>query len=112
MIDSYEFGSITIEGRRYDRDVIVHPGGVRANWWRKEGHRLDVSDLEEILADPPQVLIVGTGYFGRMAVPLETLDSLRRRGIEVIVLPTREAVACYNELAASKRVVAALHLTC
>ena len=46
--------------------------------------------------------------------PDETLAALRGRGIDVVAKPTRDAVAAFNELAAepSKRVVAALHLTC
>jgi hypothetical protein len=38
MIDKYSFGSITIDGRTYDTDVIIYPERIDDRWWRKEGH--------------------------------------------------------------------------
>ena len=66
MIESYDFGLIVIKGRRYTSDVIVFPERVIEGWWRKEGHRIYVEDLKEILdREPrPEVLVVGTGYYG------------------------------------------------
>jgi len=112
-IEEYRFGHITIDGREYDHDVIVFPQRVRADWWRKEGHRLDVADLDEVFQDPPEVLVIGTGYFGNMAVSKATLALLHERGIETRVLRTGEAVAEINRLQHElARVVGALHLTC
>jgi hypothetical protein len=59
------------------------------------------------------VLVVGTGYYGRMQVPGEMLDALRSEGIDVRVEQTNSAVAEFNRLQReSARIVAALHLTC
>lgn len=110
-IESYSFGRIRIEGRDYDSDVLVFPGRVR--WWRREGHSLCLEDLEEVLADPPQVLVVGTGYYGNLRVPEETRAALAARGIELRVATTGEALAELERLQRqAARVVAALHLTC
>lgn len=112
MIDSYNFGRIVIDGRRYTTDVILFPNRVRDGWWRKEGHRLHVEDLKEAVREKPEVLIVGTGYSGLMRVPTEVRDYLESEGIGLIAQSTREACKTYNRLIQSKRVVAALHLTC
>ena len=112
MIEAYEFGEITIGGRKYRRDVIVTPEGVIDGWWREEGHRLRVSDLSEALKARPEVLVVGTGYYGCMKVDEEVLEELGRMGVEVIVQNTREAWRTYNEVSRGRRAVAALHLTC
>ena len=113
MIDSYDFGRIVIDGRRYNSDVLVFPHRVVSSWWRKEGHQLHLNDLEEVVKEGGEVLIVGTGYSGLMRVPAETEESMRRKGFEVIIRPTREACETYNSLVESgKKVVAALHLTC
>ena len=70
-------------------------------------------DLAEVLAAPPRVLVIGTGYYGRMAVPQETLAALRARGIEAHVSQTGEAVDEFNRLAREcADIVAAFHLTC
>jgi hypothetical protein len=39
MIDNYEFGSITINGKTYNNDVIIRAEEfLNDKWWRKEGH--------------------------------------------------------------------------
>jgi hypothetical protein len=112
MIDSYEFGSITVDGAGYRCDVIVFPGRVVADWWRESGHRLVLKDLEEVLRYGPRLLIVGQGKFGHMAVDREVQAEARRRGIELFTAPTDRAVEEYNRRFGENRVVAALHLTC
>ena len=113
QIDNYSFGHIGIEGHSYDADVIIFPDHVQERWWRQEGHRLAREDLETVLTEKPDVLIVGTGYYGRMEVSEETLDALRAAGVDVRVEKTGEAVAEFNQLQREcARIVAALHLTC
>jgi hypothetical protein len=113
QIDHYSFGHIDIEGSSYDADVIIFPDRVQERWWRREGHRLAQEDLGTVMAERPEVLIIGTGYYGRMQVPEETLDSLRAAGVEVRIAETGEAVEEFNRLQSEyARIVAALHLTC
>lgn len=115
LIDSYRFGSITIDGRSYRSDVIVFPDRVLDSWWRKNGHRLVVEDLKEVMtAEPrPEILVVGTGYSGLMKVSREVEEMLRSYGIKLVAKPTEQAYETFNELLRSgRRAVAALHLTC
>ncbi len=113
-VEKYEFGLIVIDGKEYKRDVILTPDGVEPEWWRREGHRLRLEDIRDVLERVrPQVLIVGTGYYGMVKVEDEVRDFLRERGIELVKEKTGEAVRRYNELSGrGVRVVAALHLTC
>ena len=112
MIDRYSFGRITIDGKDYRADLILLPDRVLGSWWRKEGHNLCLEDLGEALAVKPEVLVVGQGRPGLMKVPKALVEDLERRGIEVRVAPTEQAVRTYNELAGKRKVVAALPLTC
>lgn len=82
MIESYDFGVIVINGKRYTSDVIVFPERVMDSWWRKEGHRLYAEDLKEILEHEPrpEVLVVGTGYHGLVKVSPEVKKALESRG--------------------------------
>ena len=112
FIESYSFGRIVIDGRQYTSDVILFPDRVYSSWWRTKGHRLSIDDLSEVLKDPPEVLVIGTGSVGLMRVPGETTRRLSEHTIEVIVDLTPKAVKIYNDLQAKRRIVAALHLTC
>ena len=111
-IETIRFGKIIIDGHAYNRDVIVLPDRVLPNWWRVEGHLLSYEDLQQALMAPPEVLVIGTGIFGRMQVPDEVRESVEEQGIELQALATREACALYNQLSQDKLVVAALHITC
>lgn len=111
-IDSYGFGRIVIDGRRYTRDVIISNEGVRDNWWRKEGHMLCKEDIREILDEEPEVFIIGTGAYGVMKVSGEVTELLESRGIEFRIEKTGDACRLYNEISKGENVVAALHLTC
>ncbi len=111
-IDDYSFGRIVIDGTRYTDDVIVHPCCVDDTWWRREGHLLQMADLREVLEAIPDVLVVGSGAYGRMRVADEVRRALAERDVELIVAETAEACEQYNELAPERRTVAALHLSC
>ena len=113
MIDSYDFGKIVIDGKQYTSDLIIFPNQVMSDWWRKEGHRLHIKDLDEVMKEKEEVLVVGTGYSGLMKVPTEAKEFIESEGFELIIQPTKEACKTYNSLTKSgKKVIAALHLTC
>ncbi len=112
-LDDYEFGRITVNGAAYTADLIITPDSIIDSWWRKQGHSLHIDDLDAIVRAKPDVLVVGTGYFGRMTIPNETRKYLDAQGIDLTALKTRDAVDEFNRL--QKRyahIVAALHLTC
>jgi hypothetical protein len=111
-IEHYSFGKITVDGQTYTSDVIIYPDKVNSSWWRKEGHNLHVDDLKDIIAAEPEVLIVGTGYFGVMKVPKGTISNLESKGIAVHVERSVKAVELFNKLQRDKKVITALHLTC
>jgi hypothetical protein len=101
-----------VDGQRYLRDLILYPDRVAESWRREERHSLSPADLLEVIAARPEILIVGRGMFGRLDVPLETIQVLRDAGIELIAEPTGRACDTYNRLCAPRRLVAALHLSC
>ncbi|MGQ9538940.1 MAG: Mth938-like domain-containing protein [Candidatus Bathycorpusculaceae bacterium] len=115
LIDSYDFGVMVVNGKRYTSDLIVFPEKVVSGWWRKEGHKLYVEDLKEVFshAPLPEVLVVGTGYSGLVKVLPEVEKALKEHGIELVVQPTVKAYKTFNEfLRAGRLVVGAFHLTC
>lgn len=113
-IDHYTFGRITVNGRKFTSDIIIHANGrVQDNWWRKKGHELVPEDIGTLLDNPPRRLIIGTGSSGLMLVSERVMELCRERGIEVESFSTPEAVQRFNEFAEKGASVAAcFHLTC
>jgi len=112
-INSYSFGSITINSKSYQKDIIVFPEKVRPNWIRIKGHSLELADLAEIIDYNPETLIIGTGAYGSMTVPSSTKDALSRRKIKLIAEDTKKACTLFNEnIKNNIKTVGAFHLTC
>lgn len=111
QLSEYRFGRVDVDGVSWHEDLWICAGHV-GRWWRREGHRVHPDDLEEVLALLPETVIIGTGALGMLKVAKETQELLAQKGIELLVLPTKEAVERYNELAPKKRVAVLLHLTC
>jgi hypothetical protein len=113
QIEHYSFGKVLIDGKAYTKDLIIYPKMIEPNWWRQEGHLLHINDLKDVMKDRPEALIIGTGYYGAMTVPTETVDKLRQMGVEVVIQKTQDAVNYFNNIdKTKKKVIAALHLTC
>ncbi|RLE66764.1 MAG: hypothetical protein DRJ38_00845 [Thermoprotei archaeon] len=113
-IQAYSFGRMVIDGKIYTKDLVLTRENIYPNWWRKEGHRLHLEDIIEVLErEKPKVLIVGKGYYGYMEVTAEVREYLRSRGIKLIEGLTGDVWKEYNTLISKKvNVVAAFHLTC
>ncbi|MCS7125742.1 MAG: Mth938-like domain-containing protein [Aigarchaeota archaeon] len=112
-IEEYGFGYIVVNGVTYSRDLIILPERLITNWWRKEGHRIELSDLAEVLEVDVDYVVIGTGYSGRVEVSREVLEVFKKKNVEVVVEDTRNAWRRYNELVEKGfRVCGAFHLTC
>ena len=112
-IDSYSFGSMTIDGKKYTSDVIVFPDKVKSDWWRREGHSLIMEDLEEVTSYSPDILIIGRGASGCMDIPLSTKEALEAKDIKLVDANTDAAYKLFNEeMEKGTKAVGAFHLTC
>lgn len=110
------FGKIVVDGTTYDHDVIIGDGQVRARdkapsrpLKGRYGHT-PLSVDETIPWSKPK-LIIGSGYSGRLPVLPEIEDEATRRGVDLVVMPTGEAVDLFNDTNVSE-VNAVLHVTC
>ena len=113
MIEDYGFGSMTILGEKHRNDLKIIDKEVVGNWWRKEGHAIYAEDIDDILYSPAEILVVGTGAYGGMKLTEEATRAIKGRGIQLVAVPTKEAVTIFNTLhGQGKRVAGAFHLTC
>ena len=112
-IDRCSFGSLVINGKTYRDDLIILPDGkILKPWWRKKGHQLTMSDLQELIDSSPEIIVVGTGVSGRV-IPDNNLEAdLAKLSIGFIAVPNEEAIKVFNQLAPEKRIGGGFHLTC
>jgi hypothetical protein len=111
------WGRVEVEGRGAAlRDAKLYPGGSREWDWNETGTRhapgVSPADVEELLERGAAVVVISRGFYGRLGVREETLSMLERRGVDVHVLLTEEAVSLYNQLREAERVGALIHSTC
>jgi len=113
MIDRFAFGSIVVHGRRYTHDIKIVAGRVVPDWWRASGHLVAVSDVQDILASRPDVVVIGRGEPGYMRLSDDLRRYFEKSGIEVIEEKTARAIHAFNRLfKAGRNVAAGFHLTC
>lgn len=110
------FGTIIIDGESHDHDVVIDDCTVRARdkapsrpLKARFGHT-PLSPDEDTPWSCPE-LVIGTGYSGRLPVMDEVHREAERRGVELIVLPTADAVTALTGTDLSG-VNAILHVTC
>ncbi len=110
------FGTIVIEGERFDRDMIVEGGAVRprkkgpSKARRGEFGHTPLTAAEDLPWSRPQ-LIIGTGYSGSLPIADDVHSAAEARGVELVTMPTSEACALLRTRDAGD-VAAVLHVTC
>ena len=112
-IGGYSFGSATVDGRLYRADFIILPGRILPNWRRQSGHLLETTDLPDALTAEADILVVGTGAYGRMKISDGLRSALAGNDISLEALLTEAALERFAELTEEgRRVAGAFHLTC
>ena len=110
------FGKIEIDGQTYDHDVTIDGGCVHK---RKKGPSKDYRDryghtplsAQETISWNGKKLIIGTGAYGSLPVMPEVHQEAKRREVEILVVPTKEACGLLSDLE-DEEVNAILHVTC
>ena len=109
------FGSITVDGSTYKHDLIIDRGRIckrkkkPSKKYRERYGHTPVS-VEEDMPWKCRRLVIGTGKYGSLPVMDEVKLEARRRGIDLLIASTDEAI---EALAANDRDTnAILHITC
>ena len=113
--DKFSFGSITIDGVTYEHDVVIDRGEVgkrkkKASKQFREEYGHTPLSAEENIPWKCRRLIVGTGANGALPVMEAVKLAAERRKIELLVLPTTEAIEVLQKGIAGTNAV--LHVTC
>lgn len=110
------FGSIVINGERFDHDMVVDHGRLRPRKKKPSKVRRAEYGHTPLTADEDlpwsgSRLIIGTGASGRLPIVPEVVQQAEARGIELVALPTAEACELLRSIDGDE-VSAVLHVTC
>jgi uncharacterized protein len=107
---AYGPGYVSVNGRRFERSVIVLPDRIEADWAPESFDALAPEHLAMLVEFAPEIVLLGTGAQLRFPRP-ELLRALVAARIGIEVMDVQAACRTYNILAAeSRRVAAALLL--
>jgi hypothetical protein len=111
----YSFGSIRVDGVTYDHDLIIDCGKIgkrkkAASRKFRGAYGHTPLSIAENIPWRCRRLVVGTGMEGALPVMQQVRDEARRRKVELVVLPTAEAVGALAKAPADTNAI--LHLTC
>jgi hypothetical protein len=116
-IRATEFGSITIDGKTYEHDVIIHLSGKvkkRQKKLSKEqygtSHIISKAEAKSVFEDGCDLLIIGAGQQGNVHLSPQASAYFERKGCQVIVQPTPEAILSFNRSREKK--IGPMHVTC
>ncbi len=116
-IEGTQFGSITIDGKTYDYDVVLHLSGEVTKRHKKlskekygTSHIISKAEAEDVFEKGCDQLIVGTGQEGNVRLSPEASDYFEKKNCQVILQPTPEAIQSFNQSREKK--IGLMHVTC
>jgi hypothetical protein len=116
-IDRTTFGSITIAGEVFERDVIIRLNGQVKKRKKKlskaiygTSHTISLAEAKHVYQKGAERLIIGAGQYGRVVLSDEAAAYFQRKKCPVELRPTSEVIRVWN--AAEGAVIGLFHVTC
>ena len=117
MIDETSFGSITVDGERYDHDIII----TLQNQVKKRNkklsksvygtsHTLSLPEIEFVYQEGAEALIIGSGQYGVAKLSEEASAFLSEKNCHTLIQPTGDATREWNR--GTGKQIGLFHITC
>ena len=111
----FGFGSIRIDGVTYESDIVIAGTAIskrkkKASKALRDQYGHTPLSLHEEIPWNCRRLVVGTGALGALPVTDELVREATRRNVELIAVPTKEAIDILRQDRAHTNAI--LHLTC
>jgi hypothetical protein len=116
-IDGTDFGSITVNGKRYPHDLFIRLDGElkkRKKKLSKEvygtSHIISLEEAKHVYEKGAEKIVIGTGQSGMVKLSEEAAAYFKKKKCRALLLPTSEAVKTWNEL--KGKAIGLFHTTC
>jgi hypothetical protein len=117
QIKGTTFGSITIDGKTYEHDIVVRLSGEVVKRKKKlskkyygTSHTLSKDEAKFVFEKGCELLILGSGQEGNVHLSPEAESYFAKKGCRVLLQRTPEAINLFNKSRAKK--VGLFHVTC
>ena len=104
-IERTTFGTITIDGKTYEHDVIIRLSGEVARRKKKlskkyygTSHVLSKEEAKFVFENGCQQLILGSGQMGNVHLSPEAEAYFAKKGCTVLLQPTPRAIHTFNNM--------------
>ena len=116
-IDKFGFGSAVIDGTKHIRDLILLPNGTVkrrcGGFWVVGSHCINKEEVKQLFASGAEAVVIGVGVLSRARLSDEARNYAEGQSAKLFVLPSRDAVRKWNQLAdEGKKAAALIHITC
>ncbi len=112
-VDQLSFGSISIDGTQYTKDIVIDRGRISKRD-KKASKRISggfghtpLTSAENIPWDCDR-LVIGTGQYGSLPIHQSIRDEAGKRGVQLEICKTPDAIAYLGDPGTNL----VLHLTC
>jgi hypothetical protein len=116
-IEGTTFGSITVDGKTYEHDVIIRLSGEVVKRKKKlskkyygTSHVLSKDEAKFVFEKGCEQLILGSGQMGNVHLSPDAEAYFVKKGCKVLLQPTPEALDVFNKSHAKK--IGLFHVTC
>jgi hypothetical protein len=115
-IEEFRFGTIVVDGRTYTRDILILPDGtvkLREDVFLNfVNHIVKQNEIIELLKANPELIVVGTGTDAKVKLSFNVERLIAESKVDLIALPSPQAIERYNQLVdKGKQVAALIHIT-
>lgn len=116
-IDSTKFGSITIDGKTLENDVVIRLDGEIEKRKKKlskaiygTSHKISLDEAKYLFEEGAEKLIIGTGQTDQVKLSNDAAAYFEKKKCQVKLLPTPKAIQAWNK--AEGKTLGMFHVTC
>ena len=116
-INDTSFGSITINGKEYNHDIIFRLDGSIEKRKKKlskkiygTSHTISLDEAKFVFEKGAEMIIIGGGQYGRVNLSEEAADYFEKKDCRIKILATPDAIKVWNNEHGKQ--IGLFHITC
>jgi hypothetical protein len=116
-VEATSFGSITIDGQKFKKDVVIRLDGSVKKRKKKlskriygTSHTISLDEAKHVYQEEAELLIIGTGQYDLVRLSEEAQAYLGKHNCRTKLAATPDAIGIWNKT--KGRAIGLFHVTC